>query len=151
VTTTLATAREIGARLTTDVQARAAIRLTLATLRRSADLVRGFSVSDKAIGWHGAAVSRIDQQVARVATLQRRPFGRPLADAVGLAVTQAGQLLRSIRADVRASRESATIDRLFQDFAEAMRAILAGALTLAAHSLSPLLLVAVAWYALTRR
>jgi hypothetical protein len=128
-------ARELGAKIQTAKQANDAIILTLKTLRAAIDIVTNFSLADKAAGVVKAYASRIEQQIARVGVLQKRAYDRKLADAVGLAVVQSAALLSDLRRDVGASQAESTVRALADEFARALREILAAAIETAAQAI----------------
>jgi len=128
--TTVERARELGAKIKTAQQANDAIRLTLATLRKSVGLLNGFTFTDKATGVSSAWAGRIEQQINRTAQLQRRlqgGFDVKQSNAIGLAIVQARDLLASLRKAVATSQNEGTVTALLEQFAAAMKEILEAA------------------------
>lgn len=126
----LQTARDLGARLRTVEQGREAINLAGRTLRKAVNALSGFAWPDVALGVSRAYVSRLEQQINRLATLRTRiaaqPWTRAQADAIGLALVQAAQVLTDVRTDVKLSQAEGSIGSLAAEFARALRVILEG-------------------------
>jgi len=143
---TLTQARAIGDKIKTEQQARESILIVLATLRRAAEGLRDRGWFDRATqpnvtrAWQ----DRIAQQIERVAQLQRRPFDRQLANAIGLAIVQSAELLRGLKAEVAESNRS-MVQVMVEGLLEGIKALLeSAAKNLLDGSLGGLLLVALA-------
>jgi hypothetical protein len=82
------------------------------------------------MGVSRAYVSRLEQQIDRLATLRTRiaaqPWTRAQADAIGLALVQSAGVLADLRKDVQLSQAESAIGRIAEDFARALRVILEG-------------------------
>jgi len=149
-------ARALGAKLETRRKANDAIKLTLKILRNTIGRVGDFSWRDKTTGagvpqaWE----KRIKSQLDRVGVLQKRL--RKLDDAgyfrkadrkppealrnqIGLAVIQAAQLLKDLKAAVAESNRD-VVQRIMNEFAKAMADVL--------EAVGKALLAGTPWYVL---
>jgi len=143
---TLTQARAIADKIKSEAQAREAILIVLSTLRRAADSVRDRSWFDRTTqpnvtrAWQ----DRIAQQIDRVSQLQRRPFDRQLANAIGLSIVQSAELLRGLKAEVAETNRS-MVQVMVEGLLEGIKALLeSAARNLLDGSIGSLLLVALA-------
>lgn len=117
-------AKQVGSQIKTEEQAKAALKLANATLKKAVAYTKGFRFVDRAAGTVRAEESRINQQLGRLAVLYKKPFSRTKADSVGLAVLQSAELLADLKKAAAQTAAESTLSSYIDQFADGMRTVL---------------------------